>query len=360
MLIIFILVIITIITSFSVTHLNFYYFNMIPYEHRTYYLNSDMVAAKDTQSTKYKKVLRLTSFDEDYTDVSLKDAVIPNSFPTIQEETNDYFYYVLTLVVNADYQKSYVFQKDSMVISVKIPEGFYTQDQIIEIMNQNLINIKLKDFLPRNENDLLTQEDLDMNMFVGDSIFELDNKDDNQTNHLQINCKTNVLYSPALQSDHYSQPICWIGKLQIFTRDLAYKYFGISKDGYYDCFNIEHNTYFRPGNIKGIIPNKWLELSLPLVIFPFRPTIIWVNSITIRMDIVNIEKDSHVLDSIPVTNPELPFITYQNYDIFNTSKKFNNTYNNGQISIQITQQNGYELNLDNIEFCLSIVVFKRN
>lgn len=356
MLIIIILVIITFLKISYQLHIKI---KMIPYEHRTYYLNSDMVAAKDTQSTKYKKVLRLTSFDDDYTDISLKDAVIPNSFPTIQEDTNDYFYYILTLEINSNYEKSYVFQKDSMVISVKIPEGFYTQDQLIDIMNQNLINIKLKDFLPRNEGDLLTQEDLDMNMFVGNTIFELDNTDDNQTNHLQINCKTNVLYSPALQSDHYSEPICWISKLQIFTSNLSYKYFGISKDGYYDCFSLEHNTLFRPSNIKGII-QKWNEFDLPLVIFPFRPTIIWVNSITIRMDIVNIEKDSHVLDSIPVTNPELPFITYQNYDIFNTSKKFNNTYSNGQITIQITQQNGYELNLDNIEFCLTIIVFKRN
>lgn len=328
------------------------------YPHRTYFINSDMIDTRSKESTKFKKIIHLSQFEEDYTDVSLKDAVIPNSFPTIQEETNDRFNFIISIEVNPDVENSAQFSRTTISKDVYIPEGFYTQDQLINIMNNTLKDIKYSDFDPKGE--FITEEQRNSKLFLEEeNLFQIDDKDDNQTYHLELKGGTNVLYQPVVNSDKISYPICWLSRLVIVTYGLSYKYFGINSNGFYECYCHEHGTAFKPGMLKG---NKLevVKTFLPDVMLPNRPSLIWVSAINIRMDIVNIDQDSQVLDTIPVPDHSKEFIVYQNYDTFNTSKKFNNTYNNGQIEIHLTQQNGYELNLDNIEFCFNIIVFKKN
>lgn len=312
------------------TLLIFLFKKMSVTNHRVYYLNSDMVV-NDNHNNKFKKTLKLQSFDEDYTHVSLLHAVIPNSFPTIQEEANEYYEFLFHLGIgeNAPHVENQI-----VSIKIKIPEGFYEERDILDILNENMKQIKYTDFG-------LSQDV---------SIFE------NMTNFLSIDDKTchikttnermNVMYNMD------GKPYYWIKEIDILSRDLGYKVLGIPKNNYFVCFN------WIPPNDLGASGIVIKPVQYPHCQLPNRPSLIWVNAISIRMDIVNIIQDSHVLENIPVVDPTAQFITYQNNDILNSSKKFNNTYNNGYIEIQITQQNGYEINLDNIEFSLDIVVFK--
>lgn len=94
------------------------------------------------------------------------------------------------------------------------------------------------------------------------------------------------------------------------------------------------------------------------IYLPCRPSLIWVTSIQIRLNIVNLDEDSNVLINIPIDDYNKYYITYYNYDLINTAKKLSNTFSNGYIEVSLTQQNGYELDLRNCEYCLNILVFK--
>lgn len=83
-----------------------------------------------------------------------------------------------------------------------------------------------------------------------------------------------------------------------------------------------------------------------------------MTSIQIRLNIVNLDEDSNVLINIPIDDYNKYYITYYNYDLINTAKKLSNTFSNGYIEVSLTQQNGYELDLSNCEYCLNIIVFK--
>lgn len=322
---------------------------MLVSNHRVYYLNSDMVVDPftTTPGAQYHKTLSLPSFEEDYTHVSLLHAVIPNSFPTIQQDTNDTFEFVFTIGWNKDYGIEEPLLK-TISKSLKIEEGFYDETQILHQINNNIRDLKYNDF---GIGDYTKEPGKIVYVIEGQGdLFELDNYDDNQTCHIQVANNMNVIF-------YRKTPCYWIEKLEIFTKDLSYKILGIPKNNYYLCFS-DYQLSDKPDNDN---PDTYIDVLpyfFPFTKLPFRPTLVWVSSISIRLDIVNIIEDSNVLENIPVTDPELPFITYQNNDILNTSKKFNSTYTNGRINIQITQQNGYELNLDNIEFNLDIVVFK--
>lgn len=316
---------------------------MLVTNHRVYYLNADMITSDTNGSgNKYRKTLKLQSFDEDYTHVSLLHAVIPNSFPTIQEEVNDTFSFVFTLGWRELYEMDRP-KQEIISINVKIPEGFYDESQILKLINTSIHDLTYNQF---GIGSYTEDPDAIVPIIQGrGDLFELDNYDDNQTNHLQVKNKMNVICVK-------NKPVYWIKKLEIITKDLSYKILGIPRNNYYVCFD-----NFKP-DIDSENEIDILQVQFPFKQLPYRPTLVWVSAVSIRLDIVNIMEDSNVLENIPISDPDCTFITYQNNDILNTSKKFNNTYCNGYITIQITQQNGYELNLDNIEFNLDIVVFK--
>lgn len=322
--------------------------HMLVSNHRVYYLSSDMIneSSGTNSSNKYRKTLTLNSFDEDYSHVSLLHAVIPNSFPTIQEDVNDTFIFVFSLGTSEYYKYQLHPQRTSISVELRFNPGFYSEEQILTQINDAIKKLKYSDF-GFSEDTWLTTDNLNFPIISDEGSFlELDNYDKDQTNHLQVANQMNVIYN-----DNYA--LLWINKIEIITKDLSYKILGIPKSNYYLCYD-----NFTPENISKGSGVKTMKVQFPFNHLPYRPTLSWVSSISIRLDIVNIIEDSNVLENIPVTDPECAYITYQNNDILNTSKKFNNTYNNGQINIQITQQNGYELNLDNIEFTLDIVVFK--
>lgn len=337
-----ILPIIVIISNIDIIN----FVHMLVSNHRVYYLNSDMINeySNSNSSNKYRKTLTLNSFDEDYNYISLLHAVIPNSFPTIQQEVNDLFIFVFTI----GWRKNILDDqplRSSIRTEVKIEEGFYDETQILKLINQHISNLNYNDFGIQSYAD---EPDEIVSIVQGrEDLFQLDSIDENQTNHIQAINKMNVIYAK-------SEPVYWIEKLEIVTKDLSYKILGIPKNNYYVCFQNYKPIDLPDSNIESIVSS-----AFPFTHLPYRPTLAWVSSISIRLDIVNIIEDSNVLENIPVLDPDSIYITYQNNDILNTSKKCNTTFTNGQINIQITQQNGYELNLDNIEFTLDIVVFKK-
>lgn len=320
---------------------------------RSYFLTSDMEIS-DNNNNMFKKTLKIPQFTDDYTHVTLISASIPNSFSTIQKECNESF--ILSGII--DFRELGIYHSNIVKVPFKlvvnIPEGSYNQNSLVTAINNAVYNIKYTDLSDKFDKEIYK----DVKVFSSNAFFKI-NTDKNRIEFDVDNVKMNYYYQLHSNEVQYE---CreYINTLKISSDNLSYKYLGLNKNSecllFKDCYtcvatdDITEGFYEFPIAVQSFATfNKYL---------PNRPSILWVNSLQIRLNIVNVEDDSNILMNIPITDFEKPYITYQNYDLANTAKRLSNSFSNGFIEVSITQQNGYEIDISNIEYCFNILLFK--
>lgn len=321
---------------------------------RSYFLTSDMEISENNSNV-FKKTLKIPQFTDDYSHVTLISASIPNSFSTIQKECNESF--ILSGIIDF---KEYGTNLSNIVkvsfrLIVNIPEGSYNQNSLVAAINNAIYNIKYTDLSDKFDKEKYK----DGKVFSPNGFFKI-NTDKNRIEFDVDNVNVNHYYQ--LHPNGVDYECCeYVNTLKISSDNLSYKYLGLNKNS--ECLLFENcYTWVATDNIN---KEGFYEFPIKDQLFitfnkylPNRPSLLWITSLQIRLNIVNIEDDSNVLMNIPITDFEKPYVTYQNYDLANTAKRLSNLFSNGFIEVSITQQNGYEIDISNIEYCFNILLFK--
>lgn len=124
--------------------------------------------------------------------------------------------------------------------------------------------------------------------------------------------------------------------------DLSYRLFG----GHYS----DEIFYL----VKDVIPSSY-DIT-KVFVFPKVSSLIWVSTIQIRLNIVDQSEDSNVLINIPISDYNQPYISFINPQLEQTAKTLKSQIGT-QIEVKLTNQDGYEISLKDVDCNLDILLF---
>lgn len=165
-------------------------------------------------------------FNEDYTHVTLVSSSIPNSFTTIQEDTNDSFIIGGIFVAYDDTFK--IKNKINLNIIIKIPQGSYTQNSLISTINNELKKIYYKDI----GSNFIEEKIKDEKLWYNDNFFKINEKN----NRLEFNINEmyfNYYFQKVPDLIDYYQSKYYFESLTIKSDNLSYKWLGLKKNNEY-------------------------------------------------------------------------------------------------------------------------------
>lgn len=294
--------------------------NTAPLNNRVLYLTSTM---KDHNlSDDYKIVLQIPDLSSyKFGKISLISCMFPNLFLTFQgNNTNNILKitYKLALYEN-DYIK--VKKRITKTINYEFREGYYGSD------GDNILNVINNTLMMTTIGDLMNDPNKKRLLYVKPPIhFNRENP-----------------YSRTLQYDAYFDldPMWYMYEIEITLPGLIYRMLGGKKEN------------------EQIILTKELNMKTPnhfIYSFPNVPNAIWVNSVQVRFNVVDATEDSNILANIPITDETQDYVSYINPQVNEIYKTVKSNISS-LIEIQLTNQDGYEIKLKDLNFNFDIKLF---
>lgn len=276
---------------------------------RVIYITSSYIDEKN--SNDYKKRIKIPELTTgEYKYLSVISVVIPNTFLTIQgNETNEVFTIQLECL-NTNNNTIETLNRE-----VKLVEGYYDSDQLLNHLNESISK-----YCKWNDN---------IDIFEDKNILQFD--DNRIDNFLHFKTKVRKNYS------NYQ-----LKKVKLVLTNEIFRIFGGNMENEIIDIPIDQNSN-----------QDIVDLNYS---FKGIPSILWVTSIQVRLNIVNNNEDSNIAINIPVYDCDLPYITFQNVDPKILSKQTSN-FLSGIIDVQFTNQDGYEIKIPNQGFAIDLLLY---
>lgn len=299
---------------------------------RTLYLSSDR---KNNKSTDYNICIDVPDLrNYNLKKVALISASIQNNFLTIQaNDTNNYFtmYYLIAMRDGQDFGGVWG------NVRYEIPEGYYNEKQLLDKINELVKATTLEDINIQNRNQGTV-----LDKYKNLKVFERDEQPFYYVKGDTSNCLHfgNHQYIDYTNSNPQFGQYVMIQEIRIIMNNLSFRLFG------------------------GKEADQDLQLSCSINMsdivfdytFPYVNTLQWVSALQIRFSFINGTEDSKVLYQIPIRDFTQPYISFVNPEIIASAKPLAGTLHY-MVEIQITNQDGYEINLRDVVFNLDILLF---